>query len=118
MEKVFVNFTNHPSSDWGEKQTTEAEKYGKIHDIPFPQVDPMSTEQEIQQLGEQCYKEIMKYHPIAVLCQGEFTLAVYVINRLRQKNIKVLAACTKRIAVMEGNKKQSVFVFEKFREYS
>ena len=92
MEKVFVNFTNHPSSDWGEKQTTEAEKYGKVHDIPFPQVDPMSTEQEIQQLGEQCYKEIMKYHPIAVLCQGEFTLAVYVINRLRQKNIKVLAA--------------------------
>ena len=33
---MFINFSNHPSSMWGEKQKTEAEKYGLIEDLPKP----------------------------------------------------------------------------------
>lgn len=40
MEKAFVNFTNHPSEYWEEKQLKEALKYGKIYDLPFPAIDP------------------------------------------------------------------------------
>ena len=38
MEKVFVNFTNHPSETWEEKQIEAAHQYGKIVDLPFPNV--------------------------------------------------------------------------------
>ena len=27
---MFINYTNHPSASWGEKQTNEAKKYGEI----------------------------------------------------------------------------------------
>lgn len=32
---MFINYTNHPSASWGEKQTDEAKKYGEIVDMPF-----------------------------------------------------------------------------------
>lgn len=117
MEAIFINFTNHPSAVWDQKQLEEARKYGVIQDIPFPNVDPQSSEADIKILGNQYYVKIMSYQPAAVLCQGEFTLAVYVIERLKKAGVTVLSACTKRIVTINGEKKTSVFVFEQFREY-
>lgn len=117
MRDIFINFTNHRSDLWCAKQIDAAEKFGTIIDIPFPDVAPFYTEQEIEKLGEKYYNEIMSFDPAAVLCQGEFTLAVNVITRLKKSGVKVVAACSKRNVSESGGTKVSVFDFVQFREY-
>lgn len=41
-----LTFSRHPSEGWGDDQKREAEKYGKIMDIAFPQVPPTATSEE------------------------------------------------------------------------
>lgn len=117
MERIFVNFTNHSSDTWEERQLEEARKYGEIVDLPFPGVYSNADEQDIKQLGEKYCEEILKWKPAAVLCQGEFSLAFFIVARLRTKGIKVLTACSERRVVQRGNVKSSVFEFAGFREY-
>ena len=117
MRDIFINFSNHRSDFWCEKQIDAAEKYGMIIDIPFPAVDSCCTEQEIEKAGEKYYKEIMHFDPAAVLCQGEFTLAVNVITRLKKRGVKVVAACSERNVSEIGGSKESMFDFVQFREY-
>jgi len=50
-KEMFINFSNHPSSMWGEKQKTEAEKYGLIEDLPFPAVSAHADRKEVQDLA-------------------------------------------------------------------
>ena len=44
---MFINYTNHPSASWGEKQTNEAKKYGEIRDMLFLNISPQMTIQEL-----------------------------------------------------------------------
>ena len=118
MKQYFINFTNHPSTDWCQEQLEAALTYGEIIDVPFPNVPPTFTAQELTQLGAEYVHNIIKYSPAAVLCQGEFSLAYDVICRLKQQGVKVLAACSERNTVMVGNEKRSIFSFVQFREYS
>ena len=117
IETIFVNFTNHPSQAWDGKQREAAERYGTITDVPFPGVDASGDEAYIAGLAEECLDKILQLHPAAVLCQGEFTLAYRVITGLKEKGIPVLAACSTRNVKTEGNRKETIFVFERFREY-
>ncbi len=117
MKKVFVNFTNHPSVCWGQKQREEAEKYGEIVDLPFPAVSALATEAEIFKMSEGYVDKITELAPAAVLCQGEFCMAYQVISALKQKGIVVLAACSERCVKETDNKKEVWFVFEQFRKY-
>ncbi len=117
MEKVFLNFTNHGSDTWEERQLEEARKYGEIVDLPFPNVDPCAREKDIEALGEECCREILRRRPAAVLCQGEFSLTFFVVTRLRAHGVKVLTACSERKVVQKGNVKSSIFEFAGFREY-
>ena len=117
MEKVLINFSNHPSEYWCPEQIRQAELYGKIMDVPFPSVDPQANETEIGKIGKEYVQQIMNYHPVAVLCQGEFTLAYFVICHLKENGIPVLAACSERKVIEEGKVRQSIFEFVRFREY-
>lgn len=117
MESIFVNFTNHPSNRWDEKQKKAALKYGKIVDIEFPKVAASGSRDYILDLAKKYVEKILELHPAAVLCQGEFCLAYHVISRLKEKEILVLAACSERMVVEDGNKKEVLFAFEQFREY-
>lgn len=114
---MFVNFTNHPSAIWGKKQYDEARIYGEIVDVPFPEVDPTADEDYITSLADTCMKEILKHHPTAVLCQGEFCLAYQVIGRCKTLGIPVLAACSERCVEEIGNQKTVTFSFVRFRRY-
>ena len=114
---MIVNFTNHPSEVWGEKQTYEARKFGEIIDIPFPEVDPYADENMIEKLSEEYLQKIMALKPSHVLCQGEFTLVYSIVNKLRDKNIPVVAACSRRNVVYSGAEKKVKFEFVQFREY-
>ena len=51
-KEMFINFSNHPSSMWGEKQKTEAEKYGLIEDLPFPAVSAHADRKAVHDLAE------------------------------------------------------------------
>lgn len=118
----FVNFSNHPSERWNEQQKTEAQKWGEIVDIPFPNVQPEASCEEIRKMAEYYVEKIQKYHPVAVMCQGEFTLTYWVVRLLKEHKITVVSACSKRQVTEEKREggetcKKSIFNFIQFREY-
>ena len=120
---MFINLTNHPSDQWSNEQRDAADKYGSILDIPFPNVSPESTEEDIARLAETYTEKILRMNPDAVLCQGEICLAFAIAERLRAHHIPVLAACSERIteetAQADGSTyKVSRFVFRRFRQYA
>lgn len=119
---VFINFSNHPSDAWNSVQRREAEKYGEIIDVPFPNVTANISEQEVFELGNELVDRIMSYNPTAVMCQGEFTLAFDVVNKLKKKGVVCLSACSERQVVESAlpdgsSKKEVVFSFVRFRQY-
>lgn len=114
----FVNFSNHPHEKWGKEQLSAAKEYGEVVSIPFPAVSPSASEQDIESLAREKVREILDKEPAAVLCQGEFTLVFRVVSLLKQHGIKVVAACTERVATeLEDGTKMSKFSFVQFREY-
>lgn len=117
MNTVFINFSNHPSSNWDTLQLNAAHSLGEIIDIPFPNVSPESTPEDIYKISTACVEQILQHSPCAVLCQGEFTLTYAVVSLLKKNNIKVLAACSERQVVTVSNEKRSIFSFVQFREY-
>ena len=119
---MFINFTNHPSSNWSQAQLAAAQIYGEIIDIPFPVVDPNKDESYINSLANSLVAEMIKHTPSAVLCQGEMTLTFTIACRLITLSIPTLAASSKRIVREEiGEKgevvKRSEYRFVKFRKY-
>lgn len=113
----FVNFSNHPSSLWDETQICESERYGEIRDIAFPMVLPSLDEEAVAEMADEYVKRILAQDPAAVMCQGEFTLCFQVVQKLWKQNIPVLAACSERRTISEGNTKLSEFTFVRYRRY-
>lgn len=117
-DKVFINFTNHPSRRWKEEQILAAKEYGTtILDFPFPEVDPCGDKKYIMRMAKDYSEMIMLMHPVAVLCQGEFCMTHQTVLRLQEKGVMVLSACSERIVEEKDGKKVSTFVFRGFREY-
>lgn len=121
---MFLNFSNHPCSKWGDKQINASLKYGKVVDLPFPSVPADSSEDDIQILADEyCNKICEKVSPGdgAVLVQGEFTLSYAIIYRLLERGIKVVSACSDRNVIEEEENgrivKKIIFDFGKYREY-
>lgn len=118
----FVNFSNHPSIRWTDEQVEAAMVCGDIVDVPFPLLEANISEEEMIKIGDECVKKIVENNPTKVMCQGEFTLTFYVVNKLIKKGITCVAACTKRVSnemiLDDGSvRKESYFVFEGFRKY-
>ena len=117
----FINLTNHPSINWDEKQIVAAETYGKIIDMQFPAIEAEADEESIQKLAIETVNKVLDMKPTAVLCQGEFTLVYAVVNLLKEHDIPVMAACSKRETIEEhtpdGTVKKALFKFVRFREY-
>jgi len=123
-QAMFVNFSNHSSSQWSEKQIKAAQALGKseeIEDIAFPEVDPYASSEDIEVLALACVEKILKHAPRACHVAGEPTLACYVVALLQSNGIDCYAATTKRIAeerVENGvTTKVSRFEFCQFRKY-
>ncbi len=121
-QKTFVNFSNHPSSQWSTKQKAAAETYGPIVDEPFPPVPAFLDERGVALLADEIMLRILAKQPAAVLCQGEFTLAFTVTERLKAEGIPVLAAASDRVTSETTdengeNRKISRFRFVRFRAY-
>ena len=124
---MFINYSNHPSDRWSEEQIKAAEKeYGRITDLPFPNVEVSFTRDEIHKLAEKEAEKIIGLlsespEENAVMCQGEFTLCFSVVSMLQKAGIRAVSAVTERITeeTMENGEsvKKSIFRFAGFREY-
>ena len=124
LPKVFINCSNHPSSEWSDEQKNAAGRDGKVEivDILFPEVDPHWGQKKIKSKAEEVCKKIYGYNIDRVMCQGEFTLSYQIIRELKGNGINVVAACsrreTKECRKEDGTtEKKTVFRFEKFRRY-
>ena len=93
---MFLNISNHKSENWSVNQINEAEKYGKIIDIPFPAVNPRESDEYMDDLVDEYYQKVMEYEKPTVMVQGEFVFTYRLVNQLKQAGIKVVASCSER----------------------
>ena len=119
---VFINHSNHPVANWSPEQKQAALAYGtSIVDMAFPELPANYTEQQITELTQKSFSQIISLQPAAVLCQGEFTYTYGLVKLLKEKGIPVLAACSERNSKEEWNgsvsRKVSYFRFVQFRKY-
>jgi len=122
---MLVNLSNHPSAKWGEKQkNTAIEQYGNVEDIPFPQVPPTATSEDIKAMAAAYVKQIRELakvknnQPFAVHIMGEMTLIFRIISLLKRTNIRCVASTTFRDTIDHPDgSKTFKFEFIQFREY-
>lgn len=119
---VFINYSNHPSAMWSTAQRSAAEEYGEIVDLEFRRISSTDGKEDIRRQAQEEFQRIMERHPVAVMCQGEFTMTYALVQMLQQAGIPVLVACSERSAEEhldeKGNSvKISLFRFVRFREY-
>lgn len=117
---VFINLSNHPSCDWDETQMAAARHYGQVVDLPFPQIEPTATAQQVQQQAEQVAESIINMGETATITvhvMGEMTFVFHVVTMLKQHGVRCVASTTERIAIEEDFTKVSMFSFVQFREY-
>lgn len=120
----FINFSNHPSSKWSEKQLEAAYSLcssSTVTDVQFPDVPADLTEEEIQKIAEHYAEKITAMSPDAVMCMGEFGVSHKVTELLKENEITVVYSCSERIVsehiTESGTEKNSVFNFVRFRKY-
>ncbi len=117
---IFLNLSNHPSSQWEENQIEAAKEYGEIEDMPFPAILPDATENETQEIAKDYLDKILEKAGnanITVHIMGEMTFTYALVSLLKAEGITCLASTTNRIAEEQGSKKTSEFHFVRFREY-
>lgn len=119
---MLVNCTNHPVSMWGDAQLSAAEVYGEVVNLPFPNVDPKASPQEIRTLVDEILERIEGLRVDAVLVSGEFSLTFMLVDKLLRDGKTVVCACSERRTTESTNadgsvQKRSTFVFEQFRPY-
>ena len=120
-ESILINLSNHPYPQWSEEQLDAAKIYGKCVDLPFPQIDPMSNEEDIEILADEYINKIIeKGHGknVTVHVMGEMSFTFAIITRLKEVGIRCVCSTSYRLVKDEGNGKRYVeFQFKKFRNY-
>ena len=118
---MFVNLSNHPSRCWDKKQIEASQEFGELIDMPFPQIAPNATDEELQKLTYQYVHRITTLGSpkvIIVHVMGEMTFTFMVVTKLKELGIKCVASTTERKATFRSDgTKLSEFSFVKFREY-
>jgi hypothetical protein len=102
-----------------------AQIYGKIIDLPFPDVDPSGDENYIQSLVNENIDRIIANSQFPILnsqlfvhIMGEMTFTFAMVNALQKKNIICVASTTERISSEKDGVRISEFKFISFRKYS
>lgn len=118
---LFINFSNHPSKYWDDKQREASQNYGELFDMPFPPIDPNASDEELQILAQDIVNKMLSLSDsksITVHIMGEMTFTFMVVTRLKELGIRCIASTTERKTTYDSNgTKLSEFQFVKFREY-
>lgn len=120
---MLINISNHPSSEWGEKQKSAAlAMWGGVIDIELPQIDPnLSCEEVIQKASS----DVHHYMEIAAECgsnsvfhiMGESVYCYHTIRLIKEAGYTVVASATERVVEYKDDAKISHFSFVRFRAY-
>lgn len=131
MVKTFWNLSNHPiASSWSSEQQAAARQWHdadelELRDFPFPNVDPIATKTEVQELADSTVSALLEAGALAgepVMVMGEFTLAFALVERLKAAGIIPVTASTEREAreecLPDGRRRmEHFFRFVAFRAY-
>lgn len=119
---LLINLSNHPSSLWDSNQLQAASVYGEVVDIPFPEIDPNATEDEITNLTGEFLGKIQQFAQsasVTVHLMGEFTFCFALALALNKSGIECVASTTRRdVTLDDSGTKQVKFHFTRFRKYS
>lgn len=121
---MLINLSNHPSSNWSEKQLNAAKrKFGEVIDLSFPHISPYSSTEQVKNKARKYVKDILsiikdsKDRTNAVHLMGEFTFVFHLVSMLKKKKIPVVASTTQRLVEEKQGKKIVSFNFVRIREY-
>lgn len=118
---MLINFSNHPSDYWGDKQMEAAKVYGEIKDLTFPAIDPEANNEDLQTIADQYVQKILaeaENHKITVHVMGEMTFCFMVVSRLKEMGIECIASTTERHSEeLADGRKIANFQFVRFRKY-
>lgn len=118
---VFINFTNHPSDKWSEKQKEAAMAVGSVVDLPFPAVPTDIDDKHLEGMVKKYrdkISELCNGQRCVVHIQGEMIFTYRMVTVLKARGIRCVASVTERNTVDLGDgRSQSVFGFAGFRDY-
>lgn len=121
MSSVFINYSNHPSSAWGEKQLAAARVYGEVVDLPFHIVGEDYDENKLSEIAEEETAKILALAAgknATVHIMGEMTLTFAVVARLKASGVRCVASTTARqVTENADGTRTCTFNFVRFRAY-
>lgn len=114
---MFINLSNHPSAKWSLVQANAAKNVSHdVVDLPFPNVPPMATDQEVAALAASFVAKVAVHAlPVTVHLMGE-TSFVAAFIRLAPTEWSLVCSTTERRSIEnpDGSKNVS-FEFCQFR---
>ena len=123
---MLINLSNHPSSKWGDEQQLQAAtKYGEVVDIPFPNIPPDWSHEQVHDCAWHyantvVYEQVPAGGKFAVHLMGETSFVVAFARYWRDltdDEVDLLCSTTERIVEeMPDGSKQSTFRFVQFRQ--
>ena len=120
---MLINLSNHPSANWSAEQKNAAElQYGKIVDLPFPNIPAEWDAEEVVELANdylrRCERLLDNGDPAsAVHLAGEPVFCFVLAQLLLKAGVICLVSTTERIVCEDNGTKTSVFRFNRFRKY-
>lgn len=116
---MLINLSNHPSEKWSDAQRTTAEKdYGTIQDMPFPNINPAATAEEVQALAVKYVLLITLTKAKNVHLMGEMTFSFALLKMLYGFGINCIASTSERKSVENSDGTKTIqFDFVQFRAY-
>lgn len=118
---MFINLSNHPSSNWSTEQLEATRPYGEIVDMSFPAVSATGGEEYIASLVMKYASNIIsQYDPLkdVIHVMGEMCFSFALVKRLQVAGFICLASTSERVVKETGpGHKETCFNFVKFRQY-
>lgn len=127
---MFVNISNHDSSNWSREQVEHAFLLSEtevIIDVPFPQVDARLQSEAVKKMAQELHDKVLLDDRITpenstIMVSGEFTLTYALVELFKADGFTVVAACTERVSEEKVQPdgsvlKTSKFEFVRFRAY-
>lgn len=124
--KIFINYSNHPTSKWSEDQLNAAKEMAdRVVDEPFPQINPEATEFDVVDLAKseinRLFQTYSGYDEFVIHIAGEMTFVTYFVSQINKwwaANAICITSTTKRDVVEnEDGSKTVKFGFVRFRQY-
>ena len=120
--KKLINISNHPSTTWTKEQLEHlTELFGPVEDIPFPNIHPSMTSDEVWDMANEMYYRIAHLgYQVTAHVMGEMVFTHALVNLLTKVGILCIASVTERVASIdpETGVKTSVFKFQGYRAYN